>query len=349
MNPLPGKPMASLMSRWVVKLEESTGLKFEQILIKVVVTCGSFVAVYVTFSWLLKKMDPTYEDKKKAQSKAKVMLKQLGIDERSLNEYEVAVASNLVDAQSFDISWENIGGLNHVKTELKQSVIFLLKNFGLLKSKLCKPPRGVLLYGPPGCGKTMIAKATAKESGAKFLFLELSSMLDKWYGESQKRVAAIFTLAHKIQPTIIFIDEIDSLLRTRNTQDHEATNMIKTQFMNYWDGLLTDTESQVIIIGATNKRDALDQAILRRMPCQVYVGSPNAQQRAHILSIILKDEALAEDVDLQFVAEITDGFSGSDLHEVCRLASSFRIKECIESEDSEDDEDDEEEDEDDEE
>ncbi|XP_014790306.1 outer mitochondrial transmembrane helix translocase [Octopus bimaculoides] len=325
-------PVSSIFAKLISKLESSTGLKAEHIFIKVVATCCSFAAVYVTFSWILKKMDPTYEEKKKAQIQAKVMLKRLGIDEHALNEYEVAVAANLVDPRCFDISWEQIGGLDNVKKELKQTVIFPLKNFTLLdNSKLMKPPRGVLLYGPPGCGKTMIAKATAKASGANFLFVELSSMLDKWYGESQKRVAAIFNLAHKIQPTIIFIDEIDSLLRTRNTQDHEATSMMKTQFMNYWDGLLTDSKSQVIIIGATNNRQALDQAILRRMPCQLYVGNPSTDQRYHILEIILSDEVLGPDVDLSVIAQITDGFSGSDLHEVCRLAASVRISEYIDT------------------
>lgn len=323
-------PLSATFYNVVAKLENATGLKADRLLAKVLATCCSFAAVYVTFSWLLKKMDPTYEEKKKAHTQAKLMMKKLGIDERSLDEYEVAVAANLVDPASFDVHWNQIGGLEDIKRDLQQTVIFPLKNFALLdSSRLMKPPRGVLLYGPPGCGKTMIAKATAKASGAKFINIELSTMLDKWYGESQKRVAAIFNLAHKIQPAIIFIDEIDSLLRIRDTHDHEATNMMKTQFMNYWDGLLTDNKSQVIIIGATNNRQALDQAILRRMPCQFYVGPPDQEQRQHILEIILSDEDLDEDVNLSAIACGTEGFSGSDLHEACRVAASVRIRECI--------------------
>lgn len=325
-----GTPISTTFYNLVAKLETATGLKAERLLAKVLATCCSFAAVYVTFNWLLKKMDPTYEEKKKAHLQAKVMLKKLGIDERSLDEYEVAVAANLVDPTSFDVNWEQIGGLEDIKSDLQQTVIFPLKNFALLdNSRLMKPPRGVLLYGPPGCGKTMIAKATAKASGAKFINLELTTMMDKWYGESQKRVAAIFNLAHKIQPAIIFIDEIDSLLRVRDSHDHEATNMMKTQFMNYWDGLLTDNKSQVIIVGATNNRQALDQAILRRMPCQFYVAPPDQKQRQHILEIILFDEDVDEAVNLSAIAAGTEGFSGSDLHEACRVAASVRIRECI--------------------
>lgn len=112
---------------------------------------------------------------------------------------------------------------------------------------------GVLLHGPPGCGKTLIAKATAREAGTYFINLDLSILTDKWYGESQKLAAAVFTLAVKLQPCIIFIDEIDSFLRARNSNDHEATAMMKAQFMSLWDGLITDPNCTVIIMGATNR------------------------------------------------------------------------------------------------
>lgn len=112
---------------------------------------------------------------------------------------------------------------------------------------------GVLLHGPPGCGKTLIAKATARQAGTYFINLDLSILTDKWYGESQKLAAAVFTLALKLQPCIIFIDEIDSFLRARNSTDHEATAMMKAQFMSLWDGLNTDPNCTVIIMGATNR------------------------------------------------------------------------------------------------
>ena len=144
------------------------------------------------------------------------------------------------------------------------------------RSRLIQPPKGVLLFGPPGNAKTMIAKALAKESGARFINLQVSTLFDKWFGESQKRTEAIFSLALKVQPVIIFIDEIDSFLRSRRMDDHECTSTIKTQFMTLWDGLSTmqSQQNRILIIGATNRPEDVDPAILRRMPQMFYIGLP---------------------------------------------------------------------------
>jgi ATPase family AAA domain-containing protein 1 len=143
------------------------------------------------------------------------------------------------------------------------------------RSRLIQPPKGVLLFGPPGNAKTMIAKALARESGARFINLQVSSLFDKWYGETQKRADAIFTLAAKVQPVIIFIDEIDSLLRSRRQDDHECTSIMKTQFMAQWDGLSSNkSNNRVVVIGATNRPNDVDAAILRRMPQMFYIGLP---------------------------------------------------------------------------
>lgn len=192
-------------------------------------------------------------------------------------------------------------------------------------SQLCQAPKGVLLHGPPGCGKTLIAKATAKEAGMIFISLDVSMLTDKWYGESQKLASAVFSLASKIQPCIIFIDEIDSFLRSRNSTDHEATAMMKTQFMMLWDGLNTDN-SNVIIMGATNRPQDLDKAILRRMPAQFLIGLPNESQRLKILKLILDDVTTETDVDLIRLSKLTNHFSGSDLRELCRTAASYAIR-----------------------
>jgi len=164
--------------------------------------------------WAVDAMDPTHKEKQEAQDRADQLLDQIGIKGIRLNELELALAANLVNPASIRVGFDDVGGLNEVVTDLGETVILPLKNAALFhNSKLLQPPKGVLLYGPPGCGKTMIAKATAREAGARFLNINLSSLLDKWYGESQKRVEALFTLAVKIQPTIIFIDEMDSILR----------------------------------------------------------------------------------------------------------------------------------------
>jgi len=186
-----------------------------------------------------------------------------------------------------------------------------------------------LLHGPPGCGKTMIAKATAKETNTRFINLDVSILTDKWYGESQKLTAAVFSLAVKLQPCIIFIDEIDSFLRARNSTDHEATAMMKAQFMSLWDGLITDPACTVIIMGATNRPQDLDRAILRRMPATFHVGLPSEKQRMQVLKLILENEPIAEDIDAVKLSKMTDGFSSSDLHELCRNASVYRVRDYL--------------------
>ena len=196
-------------------------------------------------------------------------------------------------------------------------------------SKLTKAPRGVLLHGPPGCGKTMIAKATAQEAGARFVNLDVSQITDKWYGESQKLATAVFTLAAKLSPCIIFIDEVDSLLRARDAHDHEATAMVKAQFMQMWDGLETNSEAVVVVMGATNRPKDVDKAILRRMPATFHVGLPDVHQRKAILKRILEMETVSEDVDYNRLSRLTEGFSGSDLRELCRTASVYRMRKML--------------------
>lgn len=234
----------------------------------------------------------------------------------------------MVDPQSIDVTWNDIAGLEDVIEDIKVTVILPIRTPELFtRSELHQPPKGVLLHGPPGCGKTMIAKATAKEAGARFINLEVPALTDKWYGESQKLAAAVFTLALKLQPCIIFIDEIDSFLRSRDTHDHEATAMMKAQFMILWDGLISAKYCQVIVMGATNRPQDVDKAILRRMPAMFQINLPNKDKRRAIVELVLEREQLNPDVNLDAIANITDGFSGSDLKELCRTAAMFRVKE----------------------
>ncbi len=150
-------------------------------------------------------------------------------------------------------SFDDIGGLDSIIHSLQETIIYPLMYPDIYSgiSGILGPPKGVLLYGPPGCGKTMLAKALAKEAGAVFINLRVSTLGDKWFGESQKLVNAVFTLAEKVQPCIIFIDEIDSFLRTRMSNDHEATSQMKAEFMTLWDGLVSANSSRIIILGFT--------------------------------------------------------------------------------------------------
>ena len=229
---------------------------------------------YYTMKMLIDAMDPTRKQKLAAQKRAEKLLSSLDISkEVKLNDYEIIIASQLVEPSSISTSWADIAGLESLVAELRETVIIPIQKRKLFaKSGLMGAPKGVLLHGPPGCGKTMVAKGTAKEAGARFINLDISSLTDKWYGESQKLAGAVFTLASKIQPCIIFIDEIDSLLRVRNQHDHEATAMIKAQFMQLWDGMATDPANTEVVMGATNKPRDVDRAILRRMPATFRIG-----------------------------------------------------------------------------
>ncbi|XP_014017016.1 outer mitochondrial transmembrane helix translocase [Salmo salar] len=287
-------------------------------------------ATYYGIKWVVEAMDPTHKQKIQAKKRAEQLMKQIGVEGVKLTEYEMNIASHLVDPRSMRVSWRDIAGLDEVIYELQDTVILPFQKRHLLAgSKLFQPPKGVLLYGPPGCGKTLIAKATAKASGCQFINLQPSTLTDKWYGESQKLTAAVFSLAVKIQPCIIFIDEIDSFLRNRSSLDHEATAMMKAQFMSLWDGLETGASSQVMVMGATNRPQDLDPAILRRMPTTFHVGLPTTRQRTEILKLILAGENLSNAINLKEIAEKSEGSSGSDLRELCRDAAMYRVRDYV--------------------
>ncbi|XP_003974748.1 outer mitochondrial transmembrane helix translocase isoform X1 [Takifugu rubripes] len=290
-------------------------------------------ATYYSIKWVVEAMDPTTKQKNQAKKRAEQLMKRIGVEGVKLTEYEMNIASHLVDPQTMKVTWRDIAGLDEVINELQDTVILPIQKRHLLSgSKLFQPPKGVLLFGPPGCGKTMIAKATAKASGCKFINLQASTLTDMWYGESQKLTAAVFSLAVKLQPCIIFIDEIESFLRNRSSQDHEATAMMKAQFMSLWDGLDTSTTTQVMVMGATNRPQDLDPAILRRMPAMFHVGLPNTRQRQDILRLILAGENMSNAINLKEIAEKTKGYSGSDLRELCRDAAMYRVRDFVRKE-----------------
>lgn len=260
------------------------------------------------------------------------------IQDLNLSTYEQTIAMEVVAPEEIPVSFDDIGGLDSIIEELKESVIYPLTMPHLYShsSSLLSAPSGVLLYGPPGCGKTMLAKALAHESGACFINLHISTLTEKWYGDSNKLVNAVFSLARKLQPSIVFIDEIDAVLGQRRSGEHEASGMVKAEFMTHWDGLASSTSSgsstpqRICILGATNRIQDIDEAILRRMPKKFPVALPNAAQRHNIFSLILRGTKVdAKNFDLDYLVRVSAGMSGSDIKEACRDAAMGPVREYI--------------------
>ncbi|KAK7350698.1 hypothetical protein VNO77_09580 [Canavalia gladiata] len=250
------------------------------------------------------------------------------------NEFEKRLLADVIPPNDIGVTFDDIGALENVKDTLKELVMLPLQRPELFcKGQLTKPCKGILLFGPPGTGKTMLAKAVATEAGANFINISMSSITSKWFGEGEKYVKAVFSLASKIAPSVIFVDEVDSMLgRRENPGEHEAMRKMKNEFMVNWDGLRTKDTERVLVLAATNRPFDLDEAVIRRLPRRLMVNLPDAPNRAKIVKVILAKEELSSDVDMDAIANMTDGYSGSDLKNLCVTAAHRPIKEILEKE-----------------
>ncbi|KAF3530202.1 hypothetical protein DY000_02042333 [Brassica cretica] len=250
------------------------------------------------------------------------------------DEFESNFVSAVVAPEEIGVKFDDVGALEHVKKTLNELVILPMRRPELFtRGNLLRPCKGILLFGPPGTGKTLLAKALATEAGANFISITGSSLTSKWFGDAEKLTKALFSFASKLAPVIIFVDEVDSLLGARGgSHEHEATRRMRNEFMAAWDGLRSKDSQRILILGATNRPFDLDDAVIRRLPRRIYVDLPDADNRLKILKIFLTPENLETGFEFEKLAKETEGYSGSDLKNLCIAAAYRPVQELLQEE-----------------
>ena len=233
-----------------------------------------------------------------------------------------------------DVTWEDIGGLEDVKKNLQEMILYPIEHPEKFHKFGMNPSKGVLFYGPPGCGKTLLAKAVANECSANFISIKGPELLTMWFGESEANVREVFDKARAAAPCVLFFDELDSIGTARGGSQGDAGgagDRVMNQLLTEIDGV--GVKKNLFFIGATNRPDILDEALLRpgRLDQLIYIPLPDAPSRLSILKANLKKSPIAPDVDLNFMANLTDGFSGADLTEICQRAVKSAIRDSIQA------------------
>ncbi len=227
-----------------------------------------------------------------------------------------------------NIHWEDVGGLHDVKARLKEAVEAPLKHSDVFRDMGIRPAKGILLFGPPGTGKTLLAKAVATESEANFIAIRGPEVFNKWVGESERAIRDIFKKARQTAPCVLFFDEIDAILASRSLRDETSGvgRKIVNQFLAELDGI--QSLKNVLVIGATNRADIIDPAVLRpgRFDNVIFVPPPDKDARVEIFKVHTKNMPLDKDVDLERLAEMTEGYSGADIEGLCREAAMVAIR-----------------------
>ena len=259
--------------------------------------------------------------------------KQLELEEKlkGFDEKMIEFIQSEILSSSPDVHWDDIAGLEFAKKTIKEIIIWPMLRPDLFNG-IRRPPKGLLLFGPPGTGKTMIAKAIASQSKSMFFNISASSLMSKWIGESEKLVRTLFALASFYQPSVVFIDEIDSLLTSRSENENEASRRIKTEFLVQLDGAGTNIEDRILIIGATNRPQEIDDAFVRRLSKRLYIPLPNKVSRKQLIMRVLEKERKSNnkyditEEDINDIINRTKGYSGSDLINVCKEGAMMPIR-----------------------
>jgi transitional endoplasmic reticulum ATPase len=259
---------------------------------------------------VLEKMEVNMEDFKNAHR---------GIEPSAMREFLIEIPK---------VNWNDVGGLQMAKQQLQEAVEWPLTKPDVFKRMGINPPRGVLLYGPPGTGKTLLAKAVASESKANFISIKGPEVMSKWVGESEKAVRELFKKARQVAPTIVFLDELDSIAPMRGTDTgSHVTDSVVNQLLTSIDGM--ESMEGVVVIGATNRPDIIDPSLLRpgRFDRLVLIPAPDKEARLEIFKIHTKNMPLDKDVNIKHLAESTENYSGADIEALCREAAMLSIRE----------------------
>ncbi len=245
--------------------------------------------------------------------------------DESEDEIEAAIAETIIGEKP-NIAWDDVAGLAVAKSALREAIILPMLRPDLFKGAR-KPWKGIMLFGPPGCGKTLIAKAVATEVDATFFNVSAAAIISKWLGESEKLVKELFDAAREKMPSLVFIDEVDSIATERTAGEHDALRRVKTQLMQAMDGITSKAEDRIVVLGATNIPWEIDAAFRRRFEKRIYVLLPDLEARQAIFKIHTKGVEHAPEVNFEELAMLSEGYSGADIALICREAIMMPIRE----------------------
>jgi fidgetin-like protein 1 len=248
---------------------------------------------------------------------------------KNLEPRMIEMIENEIMDRGTDITFDDIAGLSHAKRAVVETIIWPMQRPDIFQG-LRSLPKGILLFGPPGTGKTLIGKAVAHSCKATFFSISASSLTSKWIGEGEKMVRTLFAVASVKQPSIVFIDEIDSLLQSRSDTENESSRRIKTEFLVQLDGAATNPSDIVVVIGATNRPQELDEAARRRFVKRLYIPLPDPEARRSLVKRLLKKNRHAmTPEDIEAVTTATDGYSGADVTNLCKEAAMGPVREGL--------------------